>query len=300
MEGGTTFTFVTDGIESALEQARAAAGDKDVHVAGGAESAQQYLAAGLLDELQLHVAPLLLGDGVRLFDHLGTTGPRARARRVIASPTVTHLALPRREVTPPTLRPGSAFSSHSRQTQSATLRVPRAELRRHHRHAARRQMGARSSSTRSGSRAQRADRTRLLHAPPGCSPSSRCAAATRSARASTKLRYASSSAAGRLLPEQPPPRSAPDHSRSTSASCTGVCRIRASPPRSRRATRSRRALLARLQFASPSPNVSRKLPPPWGGENDHPGRYWPLRNSVHLSSSLKSLFAVIGSPFCVV
>src|SRR5438132_14411291 len=70
-EGGTTFTFVTDGIESALEQARAAAGDKDVSLAGGADVAQQYLRAGLLDELQIHVAPLLLGGGVRLFDDLG-------------------------------------------------------------------------------------------------------------------------------------------------------------------------------------------------------------------------------------
>ena len=63
-KGGTTFTFVTDGIESALEQARAAAGDKDVTVAGGANVAQQYLAAGLLDELQIHIAPMLLGGGV--------------------------------------------------------------------------------------------------------------------------------------------------------------------------------------------------------------------------------------------
>ena len=71
MEGGTTFTFVTGGIESALEQARAVAGDKDVLIAGGAEAAQQYLKAGLLDEIQLHVAPLLLGGGTRLFDDLG-------------------------------------------------------------------------------------------------------------------------------------------------------------------------------------------------------------------------------------
>src|SRR5687767_5625647 len=71
-QGGTTFTFVTDGIESALEQAQAAAGDKDVKVGGGASVAQQYLAAGLLDELQIHLVPVLLGDGVRLFEsHLG-------------------------------------------------------------------------------------------------------------------------------------------------------------------------------------------------------------------------------------
>src|SRR5206468_8536257 len=72
-QGGTSFTFVTDGIESALDQARAAAGDRDVAVAGGASIAQQYLRAGLLDELQIHLVPLLLGEGgVRLFDRLDT------------------------------------------------------------------------------------------------------------------------------------------------------------------------------------------------------------------------------------
>jgi len=69
-QGGTTFTFVTDGIESALGQAQAAAGDKDVAVGGGASVVQQYLKAGLLDELQIHLAPVLLGGGVRLFDNL--------------------------------------------------------------------------------------------------------------------------------------------------------------------------------------------------------------------------------------
>lgn len=68
MEGGTTFRFVTGGIEAALEQARAAAGDGDVAVAGGASTVNQYLAAGLLDELRLHIAPFTLGDGTRLFD----------------------------------------------------------------------------------------------------------------------------------------------------------------------------------------------------------------------------------------
>ena len=86
--GATTFTFVTDGIESALEQARAAAGGKDVLVAGGGSAVQQYLAAGLLDELQVHVAPLLLGDGVRLFDQ---AAGELELERVIASPAVTHL-----------------------------------------------------------------------------------------------------------------------------------------------------------------------------------------------------------------
>jgi dihydrofolate reductase len=91
-EGGTTFTFVTDGIEAALEQARAAAGDKNVAVGGGANVAQQYLRAGLLDELQIHVVPVLLGDGVRLFEnHLGSQQGELECTRVIESPAVTHL-----------------------------------------------------------------------------------------------------------------------------------------------------------------------------------------------------------------
>jgi dihydrofolate reductase len=68
MEGGTTFHFVTDGIHSALEQARAAAGELPVHIAGGASTANQYLAAGLVDELRLQVVPVVLGKGERLFD----------------------------------------------------------------------------------------------------------------------------------------------------------------------------------------------------------------------------------------
>jgi dihydrofolate reductase len=91
MEGGTSFTFVTDGIESALEQARVAAGDKDVHLTGGASVVQQYLKAGLLDELQIHLAPVLLGDGTSLFDRLGIDPAGLEATRVIASPSVTHL-----------------------------------------------------------------------------------------------------------------------------------------------------------------------------------------------------------------
>jgi dihydrofolate reductase len=87
-QGGTTYTFVTDGIESALEQARAAAGGKNVAIAGGANVAQQYLRAGLLDELQIHVAPVLLGGGVRLFEaEQGTL----ELMRVLESPAVTHL-----------------------------------------------------------------------------------------------------------------------------------------------------------------------------------------------------------------
>jgi dihydrofolate reductase len=90
-QGGTSFTFVTEGIEAALEQAWAAAGDRDVAVAGGASVVQQYLAAGLLDEFQVHVAPVLLGDGVRLFDRLDTGPIELEGTRVIGSPGVTHL-----------------------------------------------------------------------------------------------------------------------------------------------------------------------------------------------------------------
>ncbi|MEV0618150.1 dihydrofolate reductase family protein [Nonomuraea sp. NPDC050404] len=73
-KGGTTFHFVTDGIDSALAQAKHAAGDKDVRIAGGADIVRQYLAAGLIDEGNLHVAPVLLGAGVRLFDGLPDPG----------------------------------------------------------------------------------------------------------------------------------------------------------------------------------------------------------------------------------
>jgi dihydrofolate reductase len=91
-QGGTSFTFVTDGIEAALEQARAAAGGKDVHLAGGASVIQQFLNAGLLDELQVHVVPVLLGGGTRLFDGLDEPF-ELEATRVICSPAVTHLRL---------------------------------------------------------------------------------------------------------------------------------------------------------------------------------------------------------------
>jgi dihydrofolate reductase len=90
MQGGTTYHFVTDGIESALEQARDAAGGKDVMLWGGAEAANQYLAAGLLDELELHVVPLLLGGGARLLDGLGPAVKLEQVRAVEA-PGVTHL-----------------------------------------------------------------------------------------------------------------------------------------------------------------------------------------------------------------
>jgi dihydrofolate reductase len=91
MKGGTTFHFVTDGIESALEQAKKAAGDKDVMLWGGADVINQYLAAGLLDELELHVVPLLLGGGARVLDNLGDANVQLEQVRAVEAPGVTHL-----------------------------------------------------------------------------------------------------------------------------------------------------------------------------------------------------------------
>ena len=91
MEGGTTFHFVTDGIESALDQARGAADGKDVMLWGGGNTAQQYLASGLMDELELHVVPVLLGGGARLFDNLGDAEVQLEQVRVVEAPGVTHL-----------------------------------------------------------------------------------------------------------------------------------------------------------------------------------------------------------------
>jgi dihydrofolate reductase len=90
-EGGNSFTFVTDGIESALAQAQEAAGGKDVALGGGAEVAQQYLAAGLIDEMLLHVVPILLGSGSRLFDNLGAAEVGLEQIRVVEAPDVAHL-----------------------------------------------------------------------------------------------------------------------------------------------------------------------------------------------------------------
>jgi dihydrofolate reductase len=89
MHGGTTFTFVTNGVASALEQARTAAGDKDIAIAGGASVVQQYLAAGMLDELYLHIVPIVLGAGERLLSNVGD--PTLEPIKVVASPTVTHV-----------------------------------------------------------------------------------------------------------------------------------------------------------------------------------------------------------------
>jgi dihydrofolate reductase len=91
MEGGTTFHFITDGIEHALELAREAAAGKDVSLGGGAGVVQQYLAAGLLDEMLISVVPVLLGDGTRLVDKLGDARPRLEQVQVVEAPGVTHI-----------------------------------------------------------------------------------------------------------------------------------------------------------------------------------------------------------------
>jgi len=89
MEGGTTFTFVTEGFDAALEQARAAAGGQEVAIAGGASTVRQALAARALDELHLHIVPILLGRGERIFDDVGD--PVLEPVEVVASPAVTHV-----------------------------------------------------------------------------------------------------------------------------------------------------------------------------------------------------------------
>jgi dihydrofolate reductase len=95
LKGGTTFTFVTDGIESALEQARRAAAGQDVSLAGGAQTARQYLDADLVDEMRVNVVPILLGDGERLFDNLGFGNPQLTHAETVAAPGVTHLRFTR-------------------------------------------------------------------------------------------------------------------------------------------------------------------------------------------------------------
>lgn len=89
-EGSPPFTFIAEGIERALAQAQEAAGDKLVCIAGGADIARQYLDAGLIDEVQIHLVPVLLGDGLRLFDRLGARIALERTR-VIEADGVTHL-----------------------------------------------------------------------------------------------------------------------------------------------------------------------------------------------------------------
>jgi dihydrofolate reductase len=89
MQGGTTFYFVTGGPQSALRQAREAAGDQDVQIGGGAGTVQQFLRLGLLDELYLHIVPIMLGAGQRLLDNVGD--PKLTPVSVLASPGVTHI-----------------------------------------------------------------------------------------------------------------------------------------------------------------------------------------------------------------
>ena len=96
LAGGTSFTFVTNGIEAALEQARRAARGKDVSLAGGAKAAQQYLSAGLVDEMEINLAPTLLGSGERLFDGLGGDLHGLELVRTVAAPKVVHLKFAKR------------------------------------------------------------------------------------------------------------------------------------------------------------------------------------------------------------
>jgi len=96
LEGGTTFTFVSGGIQSALEQARRAAGGKDLSLAGGANVAQQYLAAGAVDEMEINLVPTLLGRGERLFEALGDDLHGLELVRTVAAPKVTHLKFAKR------------------------------------------------------------------------------------------------------------------------------------------------------------------------------------------------------------
>ncbi|MDP9177816.1 MAG: dihydrofolate reductase family protein [Gemmatimonadota bacterium] len=95
LEGGTTFTFVTEGIDAALEQARRAANGKDVSLAGGASAAQQYLTRGLVDEMEISLVPTLLGSGERLFDNVGADLHGLKLVRTIAAPRVAHLKFSR-------------------------------------------------------------------------------------------------------------------------------------------------------------------------------------------------------------
>ena len=90
-QGGTSYTFITDGIESALEKARAAAGEKDIVLNGGANAAQQYIKAGLLDEINLHLVHILLAEGIPLFEKIGTEQIKLKKISMAEAPGVTHL-----------------------------------------------------------------------------------------------------------------------------------------------------------------------------------------------------------------
>lgn len=89
-QGGTTFTFVTDGAESALRQAKAAAGNKDIRVVGGASAIQQFIKARWLDEIEIHLIPILLGEGIQLFENIGTEPIRLEQISLTEEPGVTH------------------------------------------------------------------------------------------------------------------------------------------------------------------------------------------------------------------
>ncbi len=102
LQGGNTFTFVTEGIEAALERARRAAGGQDVSLGGGASAARQYLSAGLVDEMEISLVPILLGGGERLFDGVGDDLHGLELVRTVAAPRVTHLKFEKRR------RPSSA------------------------------------------------------------------------------------------------------------------------------------------------------------------------------------------------
>jgi dihydrofolate reductase len=95
MDGGTTFHFVTDGIEAALEHAYAAADGQDVRLGGGAATVQQYVRAGLVDEMHLVIAPTLLGGGERVFDNLGPDAGGLHVVEMVSSPAVVHVRLAR-------------------------------------------------------------------------------------------------------------------------------------------------------------------------------------------------------------
>ena len=109
MAGGTTFHFVTEGIESALKQARDAAGDRSVAVAGGASTVQQFIRAGLLDELNLHIAPVILGAGERLLNNVGD--PMLEPVNVRSSPRATHITY---RISYPSLSAGLSGDARSR------------------------------------------------------------------------------------------------------------------------------------------------------------------------------------------
>jgi len=91
MQGGTTFNFVTEGIDTALARAKEAAGDRDVRIGGGANLVNQYIAAGLVDEIELHIVPVLIGGGTRLFEGIPAPHPKLELVRVVAGAEVTHL-----------------------------------------------------------------------------------------------------------------------------------------------------------------------------------------------------------------